>query len=53
MTDLWLAALLAVPVVMGFSAGRLLLKRVSRCFVHAAVLAVVGASAALLFPGAV
>jgi uncharacterized protein len=52
-TDLWLAALLAVPVVMGFSVGRLLLKRVSRRFLHVAVLAVVGASAAVLFLGAV
>jgi uncharacterized membrane protein YfcA len=51
-TDLWLAALLTVPVVIGFGAGRLLLKRVSRRFLHLAILGVVGACAAILFLGA-
>ncbi|MBO0774118.1 MAG: sulfite exporter TauE/SafE family protein [Actinobacteria bacterium] len=52
-TDLWLAALLTVPVLLGFGAGRLLLKRVSRRFLHAAVLGVVGGCAVILFVGAV
>jgi uncharacterized protein len=51
--DLWLAALLAVPVVIGFAAGRLLLKRVSRRFLHVAIVAVVAACAVILFLGAV
>ena len=53
MTDLWLAALLTIPVIIGFAAGRLLLKRVSRRFLQAAILAVVGACAAILLLGAV
>jgi uncharacterized membrane protein YfcA len=44
-TDLWLAALLTAPVVAGFGAGRLLLNRVSKRFLHLAVLAVVGGCA--------
>lgn len=52
-TDLWLAALLTVPVLLGFGAGRLLLKRVSRRFLHAAVLGVVGGCAVILLVGAV
>lgn len=52
-TDLWLAAVLAAPVVAGFVAGRLLLRRVSGRFLRAVVLAVVGASAAVLFLGAI
>jgi uncharacterized membrane protein YfcA len=52
MADFWLAALLTVPVVIGFGAGRLLLKRVSRGFLHLAVLGTVGACAAILFVGA-
>ncbi len=51
-TDLWLAALLTVPIVIGFSAGRLLLKRVSRRFLHVAIIAVVGACAAIPLAGA-
>lgn len=51
--DLWLAVLLTVPVVVGFGAGRLLLKRVSRRFLELAILAVVGASAVILFAGAI
>lgn len=51
--DLWLAALLTVPVVIGFAAGRLLLKRVSRRFLHVAIVAVVAACAVILFLGAV
>ena len=53
MTDLWLAALLTIPVIIGFAAGRLLLKRVSRRFLQAAILAVVGACADILLLGAV
>lgn len=52
-TDLWLAALLTVPVVIGFAAGRLLLKRVSRRFLHVAIVAVVAVCAVILFLGAV
>lgn len=48
-TDLWLAVLLTAPVVAGFGAGRLLLRRVSRRLLHFAVLAVVGGCAAILF----
>lgn len=48
-TDLWLAALLTVPVVFGFGIGRLLLKRVSKRFLHLAILGVVGGSAVILF----
>lgn len=51
-TDLWLAAILTVPVVAGFGAGRLLLNKVSKRFLHLAVLAVVGGSAVILFLGA-
>jgi uncharacterized protein len=51
-TDLWLAALLTIPVVVGFAAGRLLLRRVSRRFLHVAIVAVVGACAVILFLGA-
>jgi uncharacterized protein len=51
--DLWLAALLTIPVVIGFAAGRLLLKRVSRRFLHVAIVAVVAACAVMLFLGAV
>src|SRR5215472_11377715 len=51
-TDLWLAALLTIPVVIGFAAGRLLLKRVSRRFLHVALVAVVAACAVILFLGA-
>lgn len=51
-TDLWLAALLTVPVVTGFGAGRVLLTRVSRRFLHVAILAVVGGCAVTLFLGA-
>lgn len=47
--DLWLAAVLSVPVVIGFGAGRLLLKRVSGRFLHVAILGLVGACAAVLF----
>lgn len=50
--DLWLAALLTVPVVIGFGAGRLLLKGVSRRFLHLVILGTVGACAAVLFVGA-
>jgi uncharacterized protein len=53
MTDLWLAALLTIPVVIGFAVGRLLLKRVSRRFLHVAIVAVVAGCAVLLFLGAV
>ena len=52
MTDLWLAALLTVPVIIGFAAGRLLLKTVSRRFLQAAIVAVVGGCAAILLLGA-
>jgi uncharacterized protein len=52
-TDLWLAAVLTIPVVIGFAAGRLLLKRVSRRFLHVAIVAVVAACAVILFTGAV
>lgn len=52
-TDLWLAAVLAVPVVAGFGAGRLLLRRVNARFLRAVVLGVVAASAAVLFAGAI
>jgi hypothetical protein len=52
MTDLWLAALLTVPVVIGFGAGRLLLRRVSRRFLHFAILGVVAGSAVILLAGA-
>jgi uncharacterized protein len=51
-TDLWLAAVLTIPVVVGFAAGRLLLKRVSRRFLHVAIVAVVAACAVILFMGA-
>lgn len=51
--DLWLAVLLTVPVLIGFAAGRLLLKRVSRRFLHVAIVAVVAACAVILFLGAV
>jgi len=51
-TDVWLAALLTIPVVIGFAAGRLLLKRVSRRFLHVALVAVVAACAVILFLGA-
>jgi len=51
-TDLWLATLLTVPVVVGFGAGRLLLTRVSGRFLHRAVLAVVSGCAVILFLGA-
>jgi uncharacterized protein len=52
-TDLWLAALLTIPVVIGFAAGRLLLKSVSRRFLQVAIVAVVAACAVILFLGAV
>ena len=52
LADLWLAALLTVPVAAGFAAGRLLLKRVSRRFLHFVILGLVGACAAVLFAGA-
>jgi uncharacterized membrane protein YfcA len=52
-TDLWLAALLTIPVVIGFAAGRLLLKRVSRRFLQVAIVAVVAACAVILFLDAV
>lgn len=52
-TDLWLAAVLTIPVVIGFAAGRLLLRRVSRRFLHVAIVAVVAACAVILFLGAV
>lgn len=52
-TDLWLAALLTVPVVIGFAAGRLLLKRVSRRFLHVVIVAVVAACAVVLFLSAI
>jgi len=51
-TDVWLAALLTIPVVIGFAAGRLLLKKVSRRFLHVAIVGVVGACAVVLFLGA-
>jgi len=51
-TDLWLAVILTVPVVVGFGAGRLLLKRVSQRLLRIAVLAVVGGCAAVLLAGA-
>lgn len=51
--DLWLALLLTVPVIAGFIAGRLLLRRVSARFLRGVVLAVVAASAVILFAGAV
>jgi len=50
--DLWLALLLTVPVIAGFLAGRLLLRRVGARFLRGVVLAVVAVSAALLFLGA-
>ncbi|MBO0832956.1 MAG: sulfite exporter TauE/SafE family protein [Actinobacteria bacterium] len=50
--DLWLASVLTVPVVLGFGAGRLLLKRVSRRFLQVAILGIVGGCAAILFAGA-
>lgn len=50
--DVWLAAVLTVPVVMGFIAGRMLLKRVSRRFLHVAILTVVGGCAVVLFVSA-
>ena len=53
LADLWLAVLLTTPVVAGFAAGRLVLRRVSARFLRAVVLAVVAASAAVLFLGAV
>lgn len=52
-TDLWLAALLTIPVVIGFAAGRLLLKRVSRRFLQVAIVAVVAGCAVILFLDAV
>jgi len=52
-TDLWLAALLTIPVVAGFAVGRLLLRRVSKRFLRAAIVSVVGACAVILFLGAV
>jgi uncharacterized protein len=52
-TDLELAALLAIPVVVGFAAGRLLLKRGSRRFLHVAIVAVVAACAVMLSLGAI
>jgi uncharacterized membrane protein YfcA len=52
MTDLWLAALLTIPVIAGFAAGRLLLGRVSKRFLRVAIVAVVGACAVILFLGA-
>jgi uncharacterized protein len=52
-TDLWLAAVLTIPVVSGFAVGRLLLSRVSRRFLHVAIVAVVAACAVILFLGAV
>jgi uncharacterized membrane protein YfcA len=51
-TDLWLAAFLTVPIIIGFLAGRLLLKRVDRRFLHMAVIGVVCACAAILLLGA-
>lgn len=51
-SDLWLAALLTVPVIMGFGAGRLLLKKVSRRFLQLAIVGVVGGCAAILFVSA-
>jgi uncharacterized membrane protein YfcA len=51
-TDLWLAALLTIPVIAGFAAGRLLLSRVSKRFLRVAIVAVVGACAVILFLGA-
>ena len=51
-TDLWLAALLTVPVVTGFGAGRLLLRKVSRRFLHFAIVGLVAACAAVLFASA-
>lgn len=53
MTDLWLAAVLTLPVVMGFGAGRLLLRRVSRRFLHFVILGLVGGCVIILFAGAV
>jgi uncharacterized membrane protein YfcA len=52
-TDLWLAAVLTIPVVIGFAVGRLLLRRVSRRFLHVAIVAVVAACAVILFLGVV
>lgn len=51
--DLWLAALLTVPVIIGFAAGRLLLRRVSRRFLHVAIVVVVAGCAVILFLGAI
>ena len=51
-TDLWLAAVLTVPVAAGFGVGRLLLNKVSKRFLHLAILGVVGGSAIILFLGA-
>jgi hypothetical protein len=51
-TDLWLAALLTVPVVTGFGAGRLLLRAVSRRFLRFAIVGLVAACAAVLFASA-
>ena len=51
-TDLWLAALLTIPVIIGFATGRVLLSRVSKRFLHVAIVAVVGACAVVLFVGA-
>ena len=51
--DLWLAAVLTIPVVIGFAVGRLLLRRVSRRFLQVAIVAVVAACAVILFLGAV
>lgn len=50
--DLRLAAILIAPVIVGFAAGRLVLRRVSERFLRAVVLAVVAGSAAILFLGA-
>jgi uncharacterized membrane protein YfcA len=52
-TDLWLAAVLTIPVVIGFAGGRLLLRRVSRRFLQVAIVAVVAACAVILLLGAV
>ena len=52
-TDLWLAAVLTIPVVIGFAVRRLLLRRVSRRVLRVAIVAVVAACAVILFLGAV
>lgn len=52
MRDLGLAALLTVPVVIGFGAGRMLLRNVSTRFLHYVILAVVGGCVIILFAGA-